>query len=101
MNPDDFIKTIRNSFVGSVQVYTQGSCYQFFRILKSVFPQAEAYYDSDHVITKIDDKFYDITGEVQCQNHLIMEEYYPESTVKYMLFEMCQQHSSAVRFTFQ
>jgi hypothetical protein len=29
-----------------------------------VFPEAECWYDTDHVCTKIDDKFYDITGEV-------------------------------------
>ena len=40
-----------------------GNCYQFYKILKSVFKDAEAYYDSNHVWTKIDGKFYDIRGE--------------------------------------
>lgn len=61
---EKFISTIRDSFIGSQQVYTEGSCYHFYLILKQVFPTAECWYDSDHVITKIENKFYDITGEV-------------------------------------
>lgn len=59
-----FIQTIRDSFVGSQQVYTNGSCYHFYLILKNVFSVAEPYYDGDHIVTKIGDKFYDITGEI-------------------------------------
>lgn len=62
---EQFISTIRDSFIGSQQVYTEGSCYHFYLILKNVFPIAEAYYDLDHIITKIDDKYYDITGEIK------------------------------------
>ena len=58
------IRAIRNSFVGSEIVFTKGSCYQFYLILKEVFPQAEAFYDENHLVTKIEDKYYDITGEV-------------------------------------
>ena len=46
-------------------MYTEGSCYHFYLILKEVFPDAEPYYDNDHIVTKIDGKFYDITGEVR------------------------------------
>jgi hypothetical protein len=63
-----FISAVRDSFVGSQQVYTNGSCYYFYLILKEVFDEAEAYYDGDHIITKIEDKFYDITGEVAKPN---------------------------------
>lgn len=62
---ESFIAKIRDSFIGSQQVYTEGSCYHFYLILKEVFPEAEPYYDMDHVITKIDGRFYDITGEVR------------------------------------
>lgn len=61
---EQFIATIRDSFIGSQQVYTEGSCYHFYLILKNVFPDAKPYYDQDHIITEIDGKFYDITGEV-------------------------------------
>lgn len=63
-NVEEFIATIRDSFIGSQEVYTKGSCYHFYLILKKVFPSAEAYYNINHVITKIDSKYYDITGEV-------------------------------------
>ena len=77
-----FIQTIRESFIGSEIVYTQGSCYKFYLILKEAFPQAKAYYNSDHVITEIDGKFYDITGEVKKTNHLLVSDHYPNSSIK-------------------
>lgn len=62
---EGFIATIRDSFIGSQQVYTEGSCYHFYLILKQVFPDAKPFYDLNHVITEIDGKYYDITGEVR------------------------------------
>lgn len=58
----EFITTIRASFGGSIAIYTCGNCYQFYEILKVVFPDAEAF-DVGHVITKIDGNFYDIRGK--------------------------------------
>lgn len=63
----DFIKAIRESFSSSVVVYTYGNCYQFYEILKCVYSEAEAYYDGNHVWTKIDGKYYDITGELKLE----------------------------------
>lgn len=71
-----FIASIRNSFPESVKTYTQGCCFGFHLILKEVFPDATAYYNSDHVITKVDDKFYDITGEVTGEGYLPMIGHY-------------------------
>jgi hypothetical protein len=61
-----FIQSIRESFPDSVRVYTLGSCYRFYLILKNIYPAAEPYYNiiEGHVITKIDGRYYDITGEV-------------------------------------
>lgn len=70
MNIESFISKIRDSFIGSQQVYTEGSCYHFYLILKEVFPDAEAYYDNYHVVTKIGDKFYDITGEITIESDI-------------------------------
>ena len=64
-NVESFIAKVRDSFIGSQQVYTEGSCYHFYLILKEVFPNAEPWFDNDHIVTKIDDKFYDITGEIR------------------------------------
>lgn len=59
------IKTIRESFIGAEYVYTNGSCFQFYRILKKLYPETCAYYDGDHVISMIGNRMYDITGEVK------------------------------------
>jgi hypothetical protein len=40
-------------------------CFKFYEMLKNFYPQAIAHHDSDHVITEIDGKFYDSTGEVE------------------------------------
>ena len=93
-----FIETIRTSFIGSETVYTQGSCYQFYKILKSVFPQANAYYDSNHVITEIEGNFYDITGQVNCERHLLMDEHYPECFVKTAVYTSLPLPSSGLRW---
>lgn len=63
MNPINLIKAIRESFGASISVYTMGNCYQFYEILKVAFPEAEPYWDGNHVWTKIGDRFYDIKGE--------------------------------------
>jgi hypothetical protein len=65
---NEFITTMRSSFGGSIAVYTMGNCYQFYEILKVVFPDAVAYESGGHVITKINNKFYDIRGEVDMTN---------------------------------
>lgn len=66
ISPVEFIRSLRESFNGSEIVYTQGSCYQLYLILKGLYPEAEAYYDDieGHVYTKIGDKLYDIYGEL-------------------------------------
>lgn len=91
MNPIDLISAIRSSFPAALEVYTRGSCYQFYIILKTAFPQADAYYNSDHVITRIGGRFYDITGEVERTNHLRMSEHYPESKVKECYYQFTAQ----------
>lgn len=48
-----------------VNIFSKGSCLNFFCILHSIYPETECYFNIDHIISKIDDKYYDITGEVQ------------------------------------
>lgn len=38
------------------------NCFGVYRILKSVFPDAEPFYDGSHVYTKINGVYYDIDG---------------------------------------
>lgn len=69
MTPIYFIKLIRESFVGSETVFTSGSCYQLYKILKSVFPNAKAYViNENHIVTRIGINFYDINGYIEPTN---------------------------------
>ncbi len=79
--PEQFCEQIRTIVPEAIDKYTKGQCLDFFWILKRFFPQAEAYYDCDHVITLIDGRYYDITGEVDCENHLLMREHYYERLI--------------------
>jgi hypothetical protein len=70
------IKLIRDSFDGSVEVYSKGSCIKFAMILKHLYPNGTILYDSNHAIFKFDEYFYDINGEVEKnKNHIPLEEY--------------------------
>lgn len=42
-----------------------GGCFKVFLAIKQAFPDAEPWYDSNHVITKVGGEFYDIRGQVE------------------------------------
>lgn len=63
-DPLTIIKALND--IGSLE----GKCYEVYRLLKVVFPQAEGWYDGDHVITRIDGKFYDKSGLVEHKPYL-------------------------------
>ena len=70
------IELIRDSFEGSVTVFTQGSCVKFCMILKNIYPQGKILYDLNHAIFEIDGLFYDINGFAKCTvNHMPIESY--------------------------
>lgn len=56
------IGSIRDSFQDAGFVYKNGSCFAFYQILKTIFPQARAWSNLDHVWTEINGKWYDIDG---------------------------------------
>ena len=60
----DLITNIRDAHPVMVDIFTKGSCYNLFAILASVFPEALAYDNENHLITRIGDRYYDINGEV-------------------------------------
>lgn len=60
----NILQTLRESHPHMKWVFLEGSCMNLFVMLKQIFPKAEAFFDLDHIVTKIDDRFYDITGEV-------------------------------------
>lgn len=59
-----FIIIVQSCFPNAVQHFTQGYCFEFYDLLKDRFPSAQKWYDEDHMIAKIGERFYDITGQV-------------------------------------
>ena len=64
-NIEKLISSIRNSHPDMVELYTEGQCYNFHLILRSVYPDAVAWYDyiEGHVYSKIGNYWYDIRGK--------------------------------------
>lgn len=67
MKPEMLIKALSETDEYIKYIYLNGGCYKFYKFLKSVFPEAEPYFnvDEDHVVSKIGRCYYDITGEVE------------------------------------
>lgn len=67
INPIEIITRIRESDPYIEMIYLYGGCYKFHEILKGIFLEAEPYInkEKDHVVTKIDGNYYDITGCVK------------------------------------
>lgn len=63
------IDELRETIHGSIPIFTMGNCYQFYEILKSIFPSAIAYYDGNHIWTKIEDNYYDIRGKLTRESY--------------------------------
>ena len=77
-----FISLIRESHPFMESIYTNGSCLNFYLILRDRFKEhcPVPYYNVDHVITLIGDRYYDITGEVKFKGteYLKLTDYYPK-----------------------
>ena len=64
VEPVVLITNIRESFTGAEYVYTHGSCYKLYQLLKLFYPDAKAMITEDggHVVTEINGEYYDIHG---------------------------------------
>ncbi len=60
----NIISAIRDLHPKMVEICTFGSCLKFHYVLRRIFPESEPLFNIDHVITKIDNNYYDITGEI-------------------------------------
>ena len=62
----DFIDTLRNADYFVKHIFLNGGCYQFYKIVKSVFPEARPYIkgypECAHVVAVIGNNCYDING---------------------------------------
>lgn len=73
------------------KIFTEGCCYWFAHILHSRFPNSVIMYDPviNHFVTKIDERLYDITGDVTEQYNVISWDGYNDSIHKQRLIECC------------
>lgn len=70
-----FINALKQIDSGIEDKCLCGSCFQLYLLLKTIWQDAEAWYDGDHVIIKIGELFYDIRGEViPSKNHIKMQD---------------------------
>ena len=74
----NFLEALRESADMQYKIFTQGSCYRLYMILKTVFPTAKPYWSdrSNHCIIDIDGNFYDIGGKINIR-HVTEMGYYP------------------------
>ena len=66
MKVENFLKELKDSADIQYKIFTEGSCFRLYCILKTIWEDAQVYWsDRDgHAITKIDGKYYDIGGQV-------------------------------------
>lgn len=67
-----FLAELRAAVPDAVRLFTTGRCFRLYLILRAAWPDAEPWYDSNHVITRIGDRWYDITADVPGDKHLPM-----------------------------
>lgn len=61
----NFLKELKYSYKKNEEIYTQGSSFRLWKMLNILFDAEPYYSQSDvHWISKINNKFYDINGEI-------------------------------------
>lgn len=93
VKPLDFIGLTRMSVPNALGVFTMGNCFHFHLSLKAFYPDAEAYDCEGHVVTKIDGKLYDITGEVDPKsgNYIPIDREIEKRYMERIIRELSQQ----------
>lgn len=64
--PQKLIKALNETDFYIEKIYLNGGCYSFYKFLKEIYPSAKPYINQskDHVVTMINGKLFDITGQV-------------------------------------
>ena len=57
------------------KIEKEPQCFLFALLLKVKFDNAILYYDNNHIITKIHDKYYDWNGVIEKGRHIPFEDY--------------------------
>ena len=73
---DEFLDALRNSDEYIEYIYTRGSCYKFHLFLKKLWPEAIPYIheNKDHIVSRIGEYFYDITGRIETKFEVLYDE---------------------------
>lgn len=84
----NIISLIRDSHSNMIDIFTKGSCLNLFLILHSIYPEAKPLFNIDHVITEIDNKCYDITGQVSKKGYSLFSELYNKKGISKSFSQM-------------
>lgn len=84
----NIISLIRDSHPDMKTIFTEGSCLNLFLILHSIYPEAKPLFNIDHVITEIDNRCYDITGQVSKKGYSPFSEYYNKKGISKSFSQM-------------
>ena len=57
------LAALRNAHEHMRGVFRHGGCYELFRILRTIEPDAEPWFIDEHIYTRIGNRWYDIDGE--------------------------------------
>lgn len=62
---EKFLARLRDAHPSMPDIFKYGGCFELFRILRVLYPNAEAWYawQQGHVYTKIGEYWYDIDGK--------------------------------------
>lgn len=76
---NNLLQAIRHAVPCWEYVFKHGGCYGLYLIIKSVYPEAECWYDQieGHVYTKVGGEFWDIDGQHEPKEHWIRIESEP------------------------
>lgn len=95
------IRIIRESHPEIVNIYSYGSCMNFFVLLRNLYPEARAYYNVDHIITKIGNYYYDISGVVlEVKSYLPFTSYYNKRRTSRAFTQMMKGEYPLTKKTF-
>jgi len=65
-NLEQFLLELKYSYHKNELIYTEGSCFRLYKMLKALFPKAKPFYShlDGHWITEIDGQYWDINGKI-------------------------------------
>lgn len=90
----DQIAAIRDLHPNIQDICLNGSCMNFHIVLRRIYPDAVAYFNIDHVITKIGNNYYDITGSVNPKGYRPLTSFYDKRNTKRAVNQMLKYNNN-------